>query len=104
MKTKTDPDINLVEPGPTVEVHLPDSMVLRRPHNASLERFLCTLPDSDDPPIVGAVVNRELRELTYRIKMDTEVRPVRTSDSDGALIYRRSLVFLKGLTLNPQAG
>ncbi|OGO36570.1 MAG: uridine kinase [Chloroflexi bacterium RBG_16_57_11] len=94
MKTKSDSEIQFVEPGPTVEVHLPDGRVLRGLRYTTLERFLCTLPDSDDPPIVGAVLNGELRELTYRIKMDAVVRPVRMSDSDGALIYRRSLVFL----------
>jgi uridine kinase len=94
MKTKTDPEIQLVQPGPTVEVHLPDGRVLRGPRGATLERFLCTLPDADDPPIVGAVMNGELRELTSCVKMDAKVNPVRMSDSDGALIYRRSLVFL----------
>jgi uridine kinase len=94
MKTKIDPEIQVVQPGPAVEVHLPDGKVLRGPRGATLERFLRTLPDADDPPIVGAVVNGELRELTFCIKMDAKVRPVRMSDSDGALIYRRSLVFL----------
>ena len=94
MKTKTDPEIQIVQPGPTVEVHLPDGKVLRGPRGATLERFLRTLPDADDPPIVGAVINGELRELTYPMKMDAKVRPVRMSDADGALIYRRSLVFL----------
>jgi uridine kinase len=94
MKTKTDPEIQIVQPGPTVEVHLPDGKVLRGPRGATLERFLRTLPDADDPPIVGAVMNGELRELTNCVKMDAKVRPVRMSDADGSLIYRRSLVFL----------
>jgi uridine kinase len=94
MKAIHDPEIQVVQPGPTVEVHLPDGKVLRGPRGAALERFLRTLPDADDPPIVGAVVNGELRELTYPMKMEAKVRPVRMSDADGALIYRRSLVFL----------
>jgi uridine kinase len=94
MKSILDPEIQVVQPGPTVEVHLPDGKVLRGPRGATIERFLRTLPDADDPPIVGAVLNGELRELTYPVKMDSKVRPVRMSDSDGALIYRRSLVFL----------
>lgn len=94
MKSEIDPEIQIVEPGPTVEVHLPDGKVLRGPRGATVERFLRTLPDADDPPIMGAVVNGELRELTYPIKMEAKVHPVRMSDPDGALIYRRSLVFL----------
>lgn len=94
MKSLKDAEIQVVTPGPTVEVHLPDGRVLRGPRGATLERFLRTLPDADDPPIVGAVVNGELRELTYPVKMEAKVQPVRMSEADGALIYRRSLVFL----------
>ena len=43
---------------------------------------------------MAAIVNDELHELTYPIDMDARVRPVTMSDSDGALIYRRSLNFL----------
>lgn len=94
MKPIPDPEIELVQPRPTVEVHLPDGRVLRGPRNAPVGRFLRVLPEADDPPIVGAVINGELRELTYPIKMDAVVRPVTMGDPDGALIYRRSLVFL----------
>ena len=45
-------------------------------------------------PIVGGVVNGELRELTYPIEMDARVRPVTMGDADGMRIYRRSLTFL----------
>jgi uridine kinase len=94
MRPYRDPEITLVAPRATVEVHLPDGRVLSGPRNAPLEKFLCTLPEADNPPIVGAVVNGELRELTYPVKMDSTVRPVTMGDPDGALIYRRSLVFL----------
>ncbi len=43
---------------------------------------------------MGAIVNNELRELTYPIDMDSNVRPVTMSDEDGARIYRRSVTFL----------
>lgn len=89
-----DPEIRLVTPRATVEIHLPDGRVLCGPRNTPLEKFLRTLPEADSPPIVGAVINGELRELTYPVKMDCNVRPVTMGDSDGALIYRRSLVFL----------
>jgi uridine kinase len=56
--------------------------------------FLRALPEADNPPIVGAVVNGELRELIYPIKIDSNVQPVTMGESDGMLIYRRSLVFL----------
>lgn len=45
-------------------------------------------------PVVGAIVNGELRELTYPIKMEAHVQPVTMGDADGMRIYRRSLTFL----------
>jgi uridine kinase len=56
--------------------------------------FLNAMAIPGDPPIVGAVVNGELRELTLPISMDAGVRPVTMAESDGMLIYRRSLTFL----------
>ncbi len=89
-----DPIIQAVEPRATVEIHLPDGRVYAGPRGSSVELFLKALPEWDNPPIVGAVVNGELRELTYPIIMDARVQPVSTDGADGSRIYRRSLVFL----------
>jgi len=89
-----DPEIILTSPRPTVEIHLPDGRVLSGPRNAPVGRFLSILPESEKPPIVGAIINGELRELTFPIVMDANVRPVTMGEADGMLIYRRSLVFL----------
>ncbi|HMN61636.1 MAG TPA: nucleoside kinase [Anaerolinea sp.] len=78
----------------TVEIHLPDQRVYCGPRGATVASFLRALPEWDNPPIMGAVVNNELRELTYSINMEARVRPVTMADADGALIYRRSLIFL----------
>ncbi|MEW5871890.1 MAG: nucleoside kinase [Chloroflexota bacterium] len=94
MKPINDHKILFVPPGPTVEVHLTDGRVLCGPRNTTLECFLRTLPEADNPPIIGGIVNGELRELTYPIKMESTVRPVTMGEADGMLIYRRSLVFL----------
>jgi len=45
-------------------------------------------------PFIAALVNGELRELTYKIWTDAGVEPLFLSDSDGIRIYRRSLSFL----------
>jgi uridine kinase len=79
---------------PTVEIHLPDGRILSGPRGLAVEEFVRDLPDLTEDPVVGAVVNGELRELTYRIDMDAKVRLVKTSEADGARIYRRSLTFL----------
>jgi uridine kinase len=45
-------------------------------------------------PVVGAVINGELRELSYQVRMDSRVLPITMADEDGMLFYRRSLTFL----------
>jgi uridine kinase len=84
----------LVEPRSTVEIQLPDGRVISGPRNAPVGQFLKLIEDKDIPPVVGAVVNGELRELTFPIKMDSAVTPVTMGDADGMRIYRRSLTFL----------
>ncbi len=91
---KKSSSIQIVSPRQTVEIHLPDNRVLCGPKDLEVGEFLRTLPEWDNPPIMGAVVNGELRELTYPIQMDAKVRPVTMADADGALIYRRSVTFL----------
>jgi uridine kinase len=78
----------------TVELLLADGRVLQGPRNLPVAEYLKALPEWEHPPIVGVIVNHELRELTYPISMDSKVRPLSMSSSDGARIYRRSLTFL----------
>lgn len=94
MVSTSDLKFKLVSPRTSVEVHLPDGRVLQGQRNAAVGDFLYTLPEANDPPIVGAIVNGSLRELTYPIEMDAHVRPVTMGEPDGMRIYRRSLVFL----------
>lgn len=92
-RTMTDP-IQEIEPRATVEIVLPDGRVFSGTRGMPVERFLQALPEWGNPPVVGAVINGELRELTYPILIESRVQPVTMSDADGARMYRRSLVFL----------
>lgn len=94
MQTSLEHQVQAVEPRAQVEIHLPDKRVLSGRRGLPVEAFLRALPEWQDPPVVGAIVNGELRELTYPIVMDARVEPVTMADADGARIYRRSLVFL----------
>jgi len=78
----------------TVEIVLPDGRVYTGRRGSTLAEILKVLPEWDNPPIMGAVVNGELRELTTTIEMDARVRLVTMKDDDGARIYRRSITFL----------
>src|SRR5512143_1810200 len=85
---------NRVNPRATVEVNLPGGIVIEGPRGAQVGQFLLAGTNPGSAPVVGAIVNSELRELTYPIKMDATVQPVTMGDADGMRIYRRSLTFL----------
>jgi uridine kinase len=87
-------EIQVVPPRKTVEAHLPDGRVLSGPRGASAGEFLQSIAGSLAAPVVAVIVNGELHELTYPLKMDCRLVPVTTADSDGIRIYRRSLTFL----------
>ena len=77
-----------------VEIHLPDGRTLRGPRGASVGQLLEPVAGGLPAPVVGAVVNGELCELTAPVALEAAVRPVTMADADGARIYRRSLTFL----------
>ncbi|MEW6084175.1 MAG: nucleoside kinase [Chloroflexota bacterium] len=82
----------LVRPRSQIEIHLPDGRVLSGPRGAAVGDFLSAI--EHDSQLVGAVVNGDLRELTFPVGMDSRVTPVTMSTPDGTRIYRRSLTFL----------
>lgn len=62
--------------------------------NASLEEVLRVCNRNDKPITVAALVNNKLRELTYKIKENDEIRFVDLSNTDGIRIYQRGLSYL----------
>lgn len=91
-----DPSANfeVIQPRSTVEIHLPDGRVISGPRSAPVGKFFQVLPEDKIVPIICAIVNGELRELTYCIQLDSYVTPISMAHADGMRIYRRSLVFL----------
>ena len=87
-------NISLTHPSPTVQLHLPDGRVLTGPRGAKVGDFLRVVRDDFPAPIVAAIVEDELRELTFPIEMESRVQPITMDSADGARIYRRSLIFL----------
>jgi len=86
--------VEVKTPRDSVEIYLPDGRIYEGKRDLPIMEFMRALPEWKNPPIVGAVVDGELRELTFAVKKDSYVKPVTMSDSDGSKIYRRSLVFL----------
>ena len=87
-------EFEFVTPRPTVEIHLPDGRVICGLRGAPVGKFLSLLATPDSAPLVGAIINGELRELTFPVHIDAKVIPISMEDPDGMLIYRRSLTFL----------
>ena len=78
----------------SVEVVMADGTILSGPRYTPVGDFMKVYQNPEAPLIVGAIVNNNLRELTYPLSSDATVSPINMSDSDGARIYRRSLTFL----------
>jgi len=85
-------DIKIVSPRKEVEIHIPDGRVLSGPRGAQVGEFLAAI--EHDSQLVAAIVNNDLRELTYPIEIESTVQPLLMESPDGARIYRRSLTFL----------
>lgn len=86
--------VHELAPRTTIEICLPDGRVLSGPRGTQVESFLKSLPEWKKSDFMGAVVNNELRELTYPIEIDSRVKPLTMTDTDGSRIYRRSVTFL----------
>jgi uridine kinase len=86
--------IELTTPRTTVEVHLDDGRTLSGKRGTSIGDFLNTIADEQEAQIVAAVVNGELRELSYPIQQEAKVTPISMATADGGRVYRRSLTFL----------
>lgn len=88
------PESHFVSPSELIDIHLPDDRTLRGPRGSTLESFLDPIRATLPAPLVAAVVNGELQELTQPVRLESLVRPVTMAEADGARIYRRSLIFL----------
>jgi uridine kinase len=89
-KTKVAP----AEPRQTVQVQLDDSRIFEGPVGTMLGEFFRVAYPDPEAPIIAALVNERLRELTFPVLTDIRVTPISTANSDGIRIYRRSLSFL----------
>lgn len=86
--------IKIVEPNKEVELHLPDGSILSGPRGTQVGEFLKKVKEDFSAPIVAAIINNGIRELTYPIEIESYCTPITMDTADGARIYRRSLVFL----------
>lgn len=88
-------DFQFEEIRDSVQIFLPDGRAISGPRNAKIGEFLAEIAEENkDAPIVGAIINSELRELTFPLSIDSDVQLVTMALTDGMRIYRRSLTYL----------
>src|SRR5512135_2639788 len=96
---QTKPAAPAVRPGTprtTAQVWLTDGRIFEAPVGTHLEQYI-QAAGAERPwplPVVAALIDNDLRELTYRVEKDVEVLPISMDDVDGSRVYRRSLTFL----------
>jgi uridine kinase len=81
-------------PRRTAQIYFPDGRTYEAPVGTPLEHYFRAAIGESQVPFIAALVNGELRELSYKIWTDASVEPLFLSNSDGIRIYRRSLSFL----------
>ena len=86
--------IQITQPNPIIEIHLPNGKTLTGPRGTKVGEFFAQVQDDFSAPVVAAVINNEIHELTYPIQSESNCAPITMDTADGARIYRRSLVFL----------
>jgi len=68
--------------------------ILEAPLGTTLESYIRAANIQTPVPIVAALVNGKLAELTTPVNSDVEAVPITMSSTDGSRIYRRSLSFV----------
>jgi len=81
-------------PRRAAQVRFPDGRVFEAPIGTPLEAFARAAFPDPRVPVMAALVDGKLKELTWPVACDVEAAPVTLADSDGVRIYRRSLSFL----------
>ncbi len=82
------------EPRTTAQVRFSDGQVYEGPIGTKLEAYIQAADLDLDAPVTAALIDGELRELTYPIHTDVQVVPLTMRSQDGMRIYRRSLTLL----------
>ncbi len=79
----------------TIVVTLPNGKQKEVPYGTRMNEFIAD-GDIDTPeyPIVAALVNNELTNLSFKVEVDSRIDVVPVNTDQGARVYRRSLCFL----------
>ncbi len=82
------------QPRTSVQVRFPDGRIFEGPVGTSLAAFFGAAAVDTTIPVVAAMADGKLRELSCPVDRDCDVTPVSITTSDGLRIYQRALSFL----------
>ncbi len=77
-----------------VQARLPDGRIFEAVPGTSLADILLKAGAGSTSPVIAAISNGKLQELTSSLYNDSDITPLTLNDADGVRIYRRSLSFL----------
>lgn len=77
-----------------VQVRLSDGRVFAGPAGTRLETFMRKISAPPNVPIIAALVNGRLAELSEPLIADVDVEPISLAMEDGMRIYQRALILL----------
>jgi uridine kinase len=78
----------------TVQARFPDARIFEGPVGTPLAEFVRAAEKDPSIPVVAALVDGKLRELSCPVERDSNVAPVSITATDGLRIYQRALSFL----------
>ena len=78
----------------TAQVRFSDGSIYEAPLGTPLGAFVQAAYNESPVPIVAALIESKLCELTYSVTHDVHATPLAIDNSDGMRIYSRSLTFL----------
>lgn len=78
----------------TVQVKFADGRIFEGTRGTPIEAFIKVAFPQANPPVMAAMVNKQMRELSYHANTDLVLDPITMAHSDGLRIYRRSLSLL----------
>jgi uridine kinase len=66
-----------------IELYLPDGRIISGKRGSTIGELFSLLGEWESAPIVGAVVEGNLRELSYEVAQDCKITPINMTTSDG---------------------
>ncbi len=90
----SDTPIRPAKPRRTVQARFPDGRIFQGPISTPVGAFIRAAVPAEEVPVMAAIVNGKLRELSHTLSWDSTIQPLSMQTSDGMRIFQRSLTFV----------